>query len=81
MRRLLWPCSICWIAHVLSYLSLVIFFLISFLVSGNEYVRSHRNIATVQDPEVAGEWVRLEGDIVSATEIVNIRHRYGYQYK
>lgn len=48
------------------------FFLISFLVGGNEYIRSHWNIATVQDPEVAGEWVRLEGDVVSATEIVNI---------
>lgn len=71
MRRLLWPCSICWIAQALSYLFLLFSFFIeiSYQKVG---IRSHWDITAVQNPEVAGEWIRLEGDVVATTGFVSV---------
>ena len=35
-------------------------------------LRSHWDIPTVQDPEVAGEWIRFEGDVVATTGSVSV---------
>ena len=50
----------------------VILFLYQDIISKRWGIRSHWDITTVQNPEVAGEWIRLEGDVVATTISVNI---------
>ena len=51
---------------------LVILFLYQDIISKRWGIRSHWDITTVQNPEIAGEWIRLEGDVVATTGSVSV---------
>ena len=50
----------------------VILFLYQDIISKRWGIRSHWDITTVQNPEIAGEWIRLEGDVVATTGSVSV---------
>lgn len=65
MRTLLWPSSICLMAHSLSYLWGLSAMTYTLLLI---YLRCHGDVATIQDSQITDEGVRLQWHVIATAE-------------